>query len=259
MVTATSEHPVLFSTPMSAAIRANRKTQTRRLVRVWKTEPRLICDVQFNPDPRWGWGATVQQDYGTKRISFRDLRCPFGEVGSLLWVREAWAVPDHWDSGATSGGTGRVPRGYAGPIYWRTDGEDQPGRGRWRPGIHLPRVLARTLLRVTAVRAERLHDITEADAQAEGVTRLFSQDECRRVVGLVGSRPEDHGWTNYLWHGHVGRTITATQANAWPYQFSSYLTARESFSSLWESINGARAAWATNPWVFVVGFERVPR
>ena len=62
-------------------------------------------------------------------------------------------------------------------------------------------------------------------------------------------------WTNYLWHGYIGKTITRKQANEWEHQYSSYQTARGSFSSLWQSINAKRGyPWKSNNWVWVVEF-----
>ncbi len=127
---------------------------------------------------------------------------------------------------------------------------------RWRPSIHLPRWASRISLHGITVRVERLHDISEEDARAEGVERSSCSEH------FAADPAVDYGWENYLWHGNVGRTITRAQADAWPHQFSNYSAksggARGSFSSLWQSINGKRpgCSWDANPWVFVVGWER---
>jgi hypothetical protein len=86
--------------------------------------------------------------------------CPYGQRGDRLWVREAWTVnltgdPKH-------GGPGTVP------IY---RAEHPHAADRWRPSIHMPRWASRITLEITAVRVERLRNISEADARAEGVTR----------------------------------------------------------------------------------------
>lgn len=218
---AVAEHPVLFSTPMSAAIRLNLKTQTRRLV---------------NPAPSWTSAkelcATTSDGFQTVGHSGRwddpsdaggcARRCPYGVPGDLLWVRETWALPEHWDHNTKSGSD--IPfmaDSYTGPVYWRADGEAQPGRGRWRSPYHLPRVLVRTLLRVTAVLVERLQAITLNDCMAEGM------------------RPEERD-----------RALATFTGNDY---------ARGWFRALWDSINGGRAAWASNPWVFAVSFQRVTR
>jgi hypothetical protein len=64
---------------------------------------------------------------------------------------------------------------------------------------------------------------------------------------IAGENP----WTNYLWHGRAG--VTAKQEAAWSHQYSSYSTARESYGSLWASINGVES-WQSNPFVWVVSF-----
>lgn len=81
--------------------------------------------------------------------------CPYGQPGDLLWVRETWA----WY------GCERDPR----EVLYRADTSNLPeSHGRWRPSIHMPRWASRITLRVTGVRVERLQDITEVDAIAEG-------------------------------------------------------------------------------------------
>jgi hypothetical protein len=110
-------------------------------------------------------------------------------------------------------------------------------------GRFMPRWASRTLLEIVSLRIERVHEITDADAIAEGI-----------APNKFG------GWNNYLWHGHHGRMgMGNKQSDAWPYQFSNYENPRDSFSSLWESINGPRGfGWTENPFVFVIGFKVLP-
>ena len=124
---------------------------------------------------------------------------------------------------------------------------------KWKPSIHMPRWASRITLEITDVRVERLQNISEADAIAEGIAPLFSGEE---VAGRPDCALDPMPWRNYLWHGHVGRSILAAQSDAWPHQFSSYDTAVGSYSSLWASINGAES-WDANPWVWAVSFKRV--
>jgi len=117
-------------------------------------------------------------------------------------------------------------------VHYRADGEPvghdgavlatEPGVRRWSPSIHMPRKLARILLEVVSVRVEQLHDIDELDALAEGV-------EGKAVEGVLNGVP--------------GTYITGS--------------ARDEFARLWDSINGKRGAWASNPWVWRVEFKRV--
>lgn len=129
---------------------------------------------------------------------------------------------------------------------------------KWRSAMFMPKWAARPdRFAVTDVRIENVQDISEQDAIAEGVEPLFSKDE----ISAGGRyRPEldldPMPYANYLWHGHTG--VTQKQVDNWPHQFSGYNLARNSFSSLWASINtepGTR--WADNPFVFAYSFRRI--
>ena len=85
-------------------------------------------------------------------------------------------------------------------------------------------------------------------------------DEWAARSGVTKAQHE-HSFTNYLWHGNIGKAITKKQSELWPYQYSGYESARNSFSSLWESLYGQKegCSWADNPWVWVYTFERVDK
>jgi hypothetical protein len=102
-------------------------------------------------------------------------------------------------------------------VYGATSGDEQAAR--WRPSIHMPRWASRITLEVTGVRVERLQDISEADARAEGVTL----QEKSFYMGVAAAAPH-----------------------------------RFEFHRLWQQINGERAPWLSNPWVWVVEFRRAP-
>ncbi len=148
-----TERPIIFSTPMVVAILAGRKAQTRRVI-VPQPERRLEKTAGALT-----WRYTDREGIDPKSPHFR-APC---QVGDTLWVRETFSLsPD-------------------GPIY-RASGSDagmlEPGdRIVWRPSIHMPRWAARLFLRVTDVRVERLQDISEADAIAEG--RSLTRDDPR--------------------------------------------------------------------------------
>lgn len=126
-----SERPILFSAPMVRALLDGSKTQTRRVVK---------CHVE---------------DYGI--IRHTDKACPYGQPDDRLWVRETWLQTNPFTEG------GLHTYGYR-----ATDAIEFPD-AVWKPSIHMPRVASRITLEINAVRLERLHDISEFDAQAEGV------------------------------------------------------------------------------------------
>lgn len=142
-------------------------------------------------------------------IAYAAERCPYGAPGDRLWVRETWAK------------AGEV----GDDIEYRADNPDPLG-ARWRPSIHMPRWASRLLLEVTAVRVERLQDISEDDACAEGVQELDGTLDELALYARAKKMGE-----------------CATDSRVW-------------FAELWDSINGTRAPWASNPFVWVVSFKR---
>lgn len=146
------ERPILFSAPMVRAILVSRKTVTRRVVR-WPS--------WANPEDAGQQAALVRDRalalYRDGR-AIKVLRCPHGATGTRLWVREQFSY---------SYGTGVEDRS---PCWYWADG--QPDYGDWArpaPSIHMPRWASRITLEVTGVRVERLQEISDADAMAEGV------------------------------------------------------------------------------------------
>lgn len=132
-------HPILFSTEMVKAILAGNKTQTRRVVK-YKF---LVCN-----EPLF-----------SVRNANTTGRCPYGKPGDVLWVRESW---QHWlnDKGEPSGS-----------FMYKLSDENFNGIG-WKPSIHMPKTACRLFLQIKNIRVERLHDISEQDAKAEGVETL---------------------------------------------------------------------------------------
>ena len=137
-----AERPILFSAPMVRAILAGTKMQTRRALRpgTWWTAEH---------------GVIRMAPAGLACTGFAPVACPYGTPGDRLWVRET-----HMDLGAC--------------YLYRADASAEQERAlvapgqRWRPSIHMPRAASRITLEVTGVRVERLQDISEADARAEG-------------------------------------------------------------------------------------------
>lgn len=229
------ERPILFSAPMVRAILDGTKTVTRRIVNL----------RQFGKTDTKGYDWTFRckrglwQDFtNSEFLASKYAECKTGE---RLWVRETWQQFDpHPDGDLAAVGAERLAQGRRAPhvgvtndrpIEWtsayRADGDVKHpayGPANWRPSIHMPRWASRITLEVVSVRVERLHDITEDDARAEGVARAFDGD---RDLG---------GW-------EVGD--------------ASGLTHRLAFEHLWNDINGDRAPWNTNPWVWRVEIKRL--
>lgn len=193
-----TERPILFSAPMVRAILAGTKTQTRRVI---KPQPPSNCVRPMAYEGTWTWeymrhGVHLGPD------------CPYGKPGDTLWVRETWGLMG-------LGGVAARPTPLFKPgLVFAADSTERPLR--WRSSIHMPRWASRISLRVTSVRVERVQDISEEDAIAEGVEG-YDPEACWNA----GTR-----------------------------------SARMVFRDLWVSINGAES-WEANPWVWVVGFERV--
>ena len=217
------ERPILFSAPMVRAILEGRKTQTRRILKV---QPAV------KPMPANG------------RIDVRlaalapEIRCPYGQPGDRLWVRETWSN----DGCACYEMCGC-------PAYWyRADfpnlsKDDSP---KWKPSIHMPRRASRLTLEVTGVRVERLKDISEENAIREGAAWQDFGRQCGHFGGWqdVGDcqseyHPRRNGWT---------------MEPPAPNPDYCHGTARMAFANLINKINGPET-WDANPWVWVVEFR----
>ena len=191
------ERPILFSAPMVRALLDGSKTQTRRVVK---------------PTPEWIGQSGVLSYRG--RVGLPHALCPYGQPGDRLWVRETWARDDE-DGGLCY----RADIGKVGDADdWERNRLDGVPRFRWRPSMHMPRAASRISLEITEVRVERLQDISEDDALAEGCSS----------TAIVHEDGEDYT-------GHY---------------------ASEEYQDLWESINGP-GSWDTNPWVWAVSFKRL--
>ncbi|MEN7460392.1 hypothetical protein [Pantoea dispersa] len=214
-----TERGMIFNADMVRAILDGSKTQTRRIAPIsqLKIEPyehdMVTWNVQFSKPVKG-----VTRSYSGGRLSEAEARqviasrfCPFGQPGDRLWVREAW-MPDAprdgtWADvefyGCKGSPLSMIPERYRKPEHcihrasW--DGSEMVG---WTPSIHMPRWASRITLEITGVRVERLNDISEDDAKAEG-----APTECC-VIGdkhFLGFRS--------LWRSIYG--ADSWQANPW--------------------------------------------
>ena len=150
------ERPILFSAPMVRALLAGTKTQTRRTC----NHPGLK-DLSYIVNCGDGWWGDEEGDF--------QARCPYGQPGDRLWVREAFAIVPRTAYRCSEGvqQTLRPDDDHDAAIY-REGWVRSKGGFRWRPSIHMPRWASHITLEVTGVRVERLQDISEADAISEG-------------------------------------------------------------------------------------------
>ena len=201
---------------MVCAILDGRKTQTRRVIK-----PQYENQLKQLP----GFGDKWQYPIG-QLVEVVNEKCPFGQVGDRLWVRETFCkVPGYKPIPSSS-----VERHYDGKEYFYRADNDRPtwASGKWTPSIHMPRAASRITLEITGVRVERLQDISEEDAIAEGV---------KSQVGFAQMT-----WFRY----YLAKVLNG--------DFMGFADAKNSFKSLWQSVY---SNWDTNPWVWVIEFKRV--
>lgn len=221
------DRPILFSGPMVRALLAGTKTQTRRIAPIDR------LDIKDHGDGFVSWAVGFTKPMGKIRsvasysgslVTVDQARsiiasqfCPYGQPGDKLWVREAFRLCAEADA--------TPPRNThaAYRIWYEADAPHQPGSGKLRPGMFMPRWASRLTLEITSVRVERLQSISGADAIAEGLDFVPDGAAAHGIKGLATS------WSN---------------------------DPRKSYSALWVSINGPES-WEANPWVWVVGFRRV--
>lgn len=199
----TQTHRMMFTTATVRALIEGPKTQTRRLVRPQPTED----------GGTWSWDGGRRGAFfcGADMVAFNLSSLAVGyAVGDRIIVKESIALPADFDATAEL----ETARSM---IRYRADGEALPdGYKRWRAAMLMPGWAARLILDVTAVRVERLHDITEADAAAEGVVRVGTDaapDERSYRWGYVSLWNRIHGsaaWDENPWV----KVITFTVARA---------------------------------------------
>jgi hypothetical protein len=241
-MSAVRECPILFSGEMIRPLLDGRKTQTRRVVKIpnyatfdhaqasswdrdaaqWRANHPSMSDETLG---HLLGGRTTGAYLLCNRTDGDDgihvARCPHGEIGDRLWVRETFMGPAHIGDGEQ----GCVGFG----VLYRADNsfvEDRFGCGcegpcsgvriehPWKPSIFMPRWASRLTLKITDVRVERVQSISEEDAKAEGITEDYPEHECNSFAD------------GYRW--------------------------------LWDSLNAKRGyGWDVNPWVWALSFGRV--
>ena len=236
--TATKERPIILHDWEVLAILDKRKSHLRRVANplcaevdrnfilvdgaVWvEIDHEQLCHDDYDKTiyggdviyPNGEWTPFVKIVVGGG--DGRECRCPYGKPGDRLWVRETWVPVSTFDPSPETGALYR-----ADPMYDGTTEFDW----KWRPSIHMPRWASRITLEVTEVRVERLQDISEEDAKAEGVNGGCLKCGQENPCGCGVPSP-----------CHL-----------------------DSFVYVWNEINAKRGyPWESNPWVWVVGFQAV--
>lgn len=190
-----SDIPVLFSGPMIRAILDDRKSQTRRILKpqpqhLWQTPPIDILPPSQGDDGLWGQVETIWSGREPSHEVWHPLNVRWN-VGDRLWVQETWAMA----SRATDVGTiyyraseNRSYTEFCEQIPIKSCGLIQPSWPKWKPAIHMPRTFSRITLEVTEVRVERLQDISEEDAIAEGAEPILVPPDGGSAPHIEGFR-----------------------------------------------------------------------
>lgn len=173
------EQPILFSAPMVRAILDGHKTQTRRIV---KQSLERLGDGDWYAFGHKGVNYRVNARHTTVAAWARLLQfCPYGQPGDRLWVRETFC-PIYPQDPTYNGGR-PIEYDYAATYRHGYRLGDLLGeKKKWNPSIHMPRCASRITLEITGVRVERLHDINEADATAEGTPHSLHLPAGRTAV-----------------------------------------------------------------------------
>ena len=211
--------PILFSTPMVLALRDGSKTQTRRVCKTRTQGQTDIIGYALMEDMNKADDGTHEGE------AWKRIPCPYGVPGDQLWTRESWCC-----FGSSDSITPPVPRqcqiryladrDTGKSAVWvpmPADAKEPKPSLKGKPSIHMPRWASRDTLELTRVWVERLQDISEEDAMAEGCRYLLAKHE------YLDGNPDQY---------------------------------RQLYRILWEQINGP-GSWDANPWVWVLEFKRL--
>lgn len=234
--------PLLMSGKFVPAVLSGEKTQMRRPMNPQPSKGVVSVGPSM---ARAGWleklGCSDSLGVLTGKprewtMSGNAIKCPFGAVGDRLWICETWAPASRGVQSPLVDATyACFPDGSqkfksgeyypwtkpVGPTAW-------PNIWRWRPSIHMPRWASRITLEITEIRVQRLNEISEENAKAEGIKVLRLQSES-----------DPSAWYESAPGVHQDRSP------------------RGSFARLWDSIYGKKYPWKNNDWVWSISFKRV--
>lgn len=244
----TKGKPIIMSQPMVMAILENRKTQTRRII---KPQP----EVNEHGNLRGEWIDKPLAGLLLHKPQDIVIHCPYGKIGDRLWVRETWQFANWTEDGDPyimykSDGKVSIKRHM--PDDWADKVseiftvlscpsnysiDEKASDRRWRSPFYMPRWASRINLEITNIGVERLQDISEEDAIAEGLKAITKDGKTIKygipdLDGLPGT--DDTGWS---WQDWCKNPVDA-------------------YKKLWESTSGD-GSWDLNPYVWVVSFRRI--
>lgn len=249
------ERPILFSAPMVLAILDGAKTQTRRVMKPqpehsqfhsWKGK--YIYDGEHS---MWCWKDILLENIwdfpnNEDRIELAK-HSPYGVPGDRLWVRETWAsayMDGAWGTAFRADGSFSLgkKRHEKGPHF---HAKELGPHVRWKPSIFLPRCASRIVLEITDVRVQRLQEISEEDAIAEGV----ESPETERYDHNFSICPQCAGTRLYTSFRNMGACFDTDcllcDTNA------------KRFQHLWNSINEKKYPWSSNSFIWAISFKRI--
>lgn len=229
------ERPILYSAPMVRAILDDRKTQTRRVIK-FPENVSVETVNHWSKAPVAGYGLkgefvplNINGGISTKAFYEHSIKCPYGQPGDRQWVRENTEKDDDTSDIVTlsrycADGKPVLYSGSEDAAYDGTVAHWDYSRDV-RPSIHMPRWASRIDTLIKDIRIERLQDISEQDALAEGLFKFPHKND----FAYAYDENDKHG------HG----------------------SARGAFHALWDSINAKTHPWESNPWVWVIDFKRI--
>ncbi|WP_130835341.1 hypothetical protein [[Erwinia] mediterraneensis] len=218
------ERPILFSEQRVRALLIGQQTQTRRIMKTQSFGP-----GQDHHEGVHAFDVSANHLHGYKLMSMSDIsyHCPYGKPGDILWVRETWRGPMVPEDKVCA--YERDPVAFRTPEFcqYRADsaGLDHNPEAEqfgWQTAIHMPRWASRINLEITAVRAQKIQDITDDEIMAEGV------------------QTDTHFLNNFF-------TMSMNAESP-----------KEAYRKAWQKQYGA-TSWEVNPWVWVIEFRHVKR
>lgn len=250
--------PILFQGEMVRAIRADLKTNTRRVIQPlplghhWQRLNGYKC-VSRIMETSQGWFLRLSHQLGTHEDGLQWIRCPYGGPGDRLWVKENFLFGVEFDDFSPK----EIPD-HARPVYCADEPVFEYWHGKTRPSIFMPRWVSRIDLEITGLKVERLQEISEEDAIAEGIERTKSNYSLFRNYGevphLTGGVSPIKSFSS-LWD--------SINSKPSPVMVGKHISSYVSFP--WEAVEEVREhrgkPWIVcgNPYVWAVAFKKIDK